>query len=658
MEELNHTPKRLLTVDTILLGIILMAGAVLRFYDYGSLPYSFDEFSALFRTRFDNFSDLIRYGVVTTDTHPAGVQVFMYYWVKLFGEREMVVKLPFILFGLGAIILGYKVGKLWFNGTVGLMVALFLSVLQYPVTYSQFARPYASGIFLSLLMVWFWTLVVFYPERKKALNRFGFIMAAALCAYNHHFSMFLAVLVGISGLFFLKKKDLMLYLILCTGVIVLYLPHIQILFAQINKGGVEEWLNKPGPGFILEYLGYILHFDKYLMILTAAVFIASLFLYNQRLRESNKFRLLAFLWFTITFLTGYFYSVYVNALLQYSVLIFVFPFLVIFVFSVFRDVRGWIKVLIVLLFGSVAIYTLIYERKHYEMMYESAYEQIPLTANDIVKSNPEKKVASVIFEPEKIREYSIKKFGIDDRQFFYPDTTTSFIEFRNFIQQQEADLVVLGWVNNPVYEYKLIVEEKYPYVLLKKDWFKGQLFLYAKNKPEDPNYISSDPALFSSINTFDSFTPDWAAVPLYYQLEKGVAYPADRILTLNKGFGFSPEFNAKLDEITTSQMNEILISVDTYMPTIIANPAIICEFSVKGKMVSWRAANVIEFIDAPMKRLKAHLVVKLADKHLTNPETKVEVYFWNRNLEYIYIDNFRVEVREGNPVIYGLFNKI
>ena len=89
--------------DTILLGIIILTGGILRFYHYDLLPYSYDEFSALFRTRFDNFRDLIHYGVVTTDTHPAGIQVFMYYWVKLFGEGEMMVKLPFMLAGLGSI---------------------------------------------------------------------------------------------------------------------------------------------------------------------------------------------------------------------------------------------------------------------------------------------------------------------------------------------------------------------------------------------------------------------------------------------------------------------------------------------------------------------------------------------------------------------------
>ena len=62
MEELLPKLKKLLSIDHLLLIIILGIGAALRFYDYSNLPYSFDEFSALFRTRFDNFSDLIRYG--------------------------------------------------------------------------------------------------------------------------------------------------------------------------------------------------------------------------------------------------------------------------------------------------------------------------------------------------------------------------------------------------------------------------------------------------------------------------------------------------------------------------------------------------------------------------------------------------------------------
>ena len=87
-----------LTNRTILVLIIVVA-AVLRFFNYAEIPFTHDEFSALSRLHYDNFSILIREGVMP-DGHPAGVHVFLYYWVRIFGSDEWIAKLPFTIFGL------------------------------------------------------------------------------------------------------------------------------------------------------------------------------------------------------------------------------------------------------------------------------------------------------------------------------------------------------------------------------------------------------------------------------------------------------------------------------------------------------------------------------------------------------------------------------
>jgi hypothetical protein len=649
--------KRKLSTDHLLLLIILIAGAFLRFWNYSNLPYSFDEFSALFRTRFDNFSDLIKYGVVTTDTHPAGVQVFLYYWTKLFGESERVVKLPFILFGLGAIIYGYKVGKLWFNSTVGLFTALFLSVLQYPITYSQFARPYSSGLFLSLLMVWFWTHTVFYPDKKSKINRIGFVISAVLCAYNHHFSMFLAVLAGLSGLFFIKWKNLLAYLLLCFSAIVLYLPHISILLSQMQKGGVEEWLGKPTPGFILDYLGYILHFSKALYGLTVVLIVGGIFLFSQKIRETNKFRLLAFLWFLITFLVGYFYSVYVNALLQYSVLIFVFPFLVLFVFSFYRDIHNLLKIAITIVFMGAAIFTLIHERQHYYIMYHSVYRELLVESEKITQENPGKKVAMIIYEPENIRKYYVKQLPINDSNFIYINSTSDFVQFRELINQQDADLLVLGLSLSPNIEYKSIAEERYPYLIKKINWFKGDLCVYSKILPDADIEVEKQNVKYYSLNTFDRQIESWDPV-LTDLIVKRDDFGDSSLLFINGGITYSPSFKAKLNMLSNNNTDEIWISVDLYLTDKVVNPALVCDFVSPGKKHHWHAMNVADFITEPGKSMKAYCTVKLVDLDVVDPETEVNIYLWNRNQEEFYIDNFKIEVREGNPLIYGLFEKI
>ena len=75
--------------------IIVAVGLGLRLWNLG-FSYSNDELSALSRVRFDSFAQLVRDGFYV-DGHPGGIQVFLFYWVKLFGMSEWAVRLPFAL---------------------------------------------------------------------------------------------------------------------------------------------------------------------------------------------------------------------------------------------------------------------------------------------------------------------------------------------------------------------------------------------------------------------------------------------------------------------------------------------------------------------------------------------------------------------------------
>ena len=177
--------------ETHLIVMIVSAGALLRLWRFEEIPFTHDEYSAVIRTGYDTFGELIRRGVMV-DGHPAWVQWMM--WLMAAPGESVSVwwKLPFILFSLGSIYLTYLVGKLWFHSTAGLVSASFMAFLQFPVMYGQMARPYASGLFFSLLMVWFWSGILFKPDRRLLVNLAGFAMAATISALNHHFAMLFA----------------------------------------------------------------------------------------------------------------------------------------------------------------------------------------------------------------------------------------------------------------------------------------------------------------------------------------------------------------------------------------------------------------------------------------------------------------------------------
>src|SRR5690606_28819574 len=79
----------------ILIGILALGG-ILRFSDYFHLPYSYDAFSAWFRTRFGSFAALIEEGG-SSDYDAVSEQVLLSYWVMCFGDDAGVVNLRFVL---------------------------------------------------------------------------------------------------------------------------------------------------------------------------------------------------------------------------------------------------------------------------------------------------------------------------------------------------------------------------------------------------------------------------------------------------------------------------------------------------------------------------------------------------------------------------------
>ncbi|MDD2306253.1 MAG: glycosyltransferase family 39 protein [Prolixibacteraceae bacterium] len=313
-----------LTNNKILILILIISSA-LRLYHYFEIPYTHDEFSALFRTHFNSFSELIEKGV-KVDGHPAGIQVFLYYWTAIFGYSEWIVKLPFICFGILSVLMIYLIAKEWYNETVALISASFLASIQFTIMYSQIARPYISGLFFSLLMVYFWTKIIHNPHKRFYLNSLFFIISATLCAYNHYFSLLFAAIVGISGIFFIQKQFLLKYVASGFIIALLYIPHLQIFIYQLKVGGVGGWLGKPNNDFILNYLGYIFDFSTVTYLLIALLIIFGLFK-SGKIQQNFRHFTLFLSWFILPFLIGFFYSKYVNSVLQYSVLIFSMPFL-------------------------------------------------------------------------------------------------------------------------------------------------------------------------------------------------------------------------------------------------------------------------------------------------------------------------------------------
>jgi hypothetical protein len=335
----------------LLTGIILLVALALRVTGLG-FSYSNDELSALVRVRFDSFSDLVDKGFYV-DGHPGGIQVFLFYWVKLFGMNEWAVRLPFAIGGAAAVYFAIRVFSRWFGHTTGLLTGAFMAFLEFPLLYSQIARPYGAGLLFTMMMTWFWTRLLF-DEKPKAGVAIAYALSAAACMYTHYFSFLFALIVGITGLFFLKRKTMPYYLGAGFAAALLFSPHIYITLNHLSIGGVGLWLAKPEKNWLLTHIWYIFNESTLIILIAGLILLASLF-YGFRSLRLNKFHLFSLIFFIVPFLTGFFYSRLVNPVLQHSVLIFSFPFLIALLFSFAEKLpRRWAGaiVLTVLLAGT------------------------------------------------------------------------------------------------------------------------------------------------------------------------------------------------------------------------------------------------------------------------------------------------------------------
>lgn len=601
---------------------ILLLAVLLRFWNFKQAPFTHDELSALLRTNFPNFQELIAKGVAI-DGHPAFVQVFLYYWTKVVGDAEWIVKLPFVVSGLGAVVLCYKIGKRWFNETVGLVVAALVATSEYTVMYSLIARPYTTGLFFSLLLLYYWGEIVFF-QAKAWKYYFGAAIAAALCAYNHHFGMLTAALVGACGLFLIPKSLLLRYLTFCAVALLLYLPHLSILLGQLKIGGVEGWLGKPDHTFFQSYSNYILHFSwltKVALLLVVGFGIGQL---KSNSKLSIKPTLIVGLLFFTVFFTGYFYSIYGTAVLQYSVLIVVFPLLLFFAFGWIKNCSKKVNWLLVLLITTSFSYTLIKDRQFYTVFYVPTFKQLVVDATKATKTNP--KTAVLLFTDEAKTRFYSDEITIPKQTVFITIERWDESRLATYVEalSKQHDQLYFGATASVPPTFYPIIQQFFPFTKATHNYFAASSVVFTKNKHDE-----KDEVLYAVKN-----------------------------VSMKAGEEWGPGLKRELATMNVSKNDFI----DMYTTIQFAD-----KNQVAGLVNALVAADSLDYYNASMPKQfdeKDSVItliqsLKLADiawNKLNKPN--FNGYIWNISKAPLRIERFTIVKRKGNPYIYSLFEPI
>ena len=636
--------------DALLIMIIILTGILLRFYRFQYIPFTHDEFSALFRTDFINFNDLISLGV-KPDGHPAGIQVLLYYWTKWFGTAEYIVKLPFLAFGIASILLAYLTGSRMFGKTTGLITAAYISTLEYTLNYSQIARPYISGMFFGLLMVYFWSAYIQNPKEKRWLHITGFILSAVFCIYNHYFSALLAVFIGFSGLFFLRGKALRNYILSGLVITLLFLPHIRITISQLQMGGLEGWLGKPQNDFILEYFKYLFQFSWITIILIAIIIITG-FNKDSFPSEKRKFAIFSLSWFLLSFLTGFVYSKSIAPVLQYSVLIFSFPFLLMGIFSWVNINKPVFKSLAIFIILVINISTLVFQREYYKLFYQSPYYEIFSEIEEFERENPDKLYTAIIQMPEKIRNYQLERSDIKHKNEIIPlDQIKNGLP--GFLRSNKTINLLYGSVSGANIENYAILNDYYSSLKKRRNYSGGNFYHFSM---DSENSISD--TLFYSLNTFEAPYKDWEK-PAKEQLSDSIFWSGKTAFHFTENKEFGPVFSKPVNEIIQNENNVVDIKLKVKSGGSFRNALLVVSIESKGEIIDWRSEDFNNYVLDNKQWFTVYHSINMADLiHTIRKNSIMNIYIWNKDGQDFFIDNFEVASRKGNPVYYGLWRNI
>ena len=623
--------------EQIILVIILALATFLRFYNYANWSLSNDELSALARLQFDSFGEMIRQGVMLGDFHPAGVQVFLWFWVKVFGSSAAAVRLPFVVFGIISIYLVFIIGKRWFSPSAGLFAASVLAFLQFPILYSQLARPYSPGLLLSLATVWFWTKIV-YDEKRNLKDYAGFVIFADLCAYTHHYSFLFAIVVGLSGFVFYRKIHWKNYLISALVVGVLYLPHLKIFLYQFGIGGVggnEGWLGKPEPGWILGFLKYTFNESWILLFLIFALFLIT-FLFRKS--KFTPFHWLALSWFLVMFFIGYFYSIWRNPILQYSILLFSFPFLILFFFSFVDNLHNKLKIIVLAIFTLFGTVQTVFINQFYQQQHFGEFKDVASKFAQWHRELGKENITNTIIvnSPFYIHYYLDKEcVGLKFEQYENRGGK-DLLTLKKIVDECRTPYFIHAWTKPCPADLEDIILTKYPCILQKKDYSGlSSVTLYSK--------ISSQKCLEMPVpfkivkNDFDAGLI-WGGSGV--NLDSTIVHSGKFSFKLDGQNEYSPVFTSHLADLNNGKFDKIRVTLWAFSPDSLTNMPIVISIENAGKGgYIWVSSHIENFIE-PQKWGQAFFNFEVPK--IISADDVLKIYVWNAEKKVIYLDDFEI----------------
>jgi hypothetical protein len=302
--------------------VILCLAIVARIIFIIGQGFSNDELSGLIRTQHHSWNTFWYYGVTEGDMHPVFYQALLWFWVRIFGDSEIAVRAPGILFFIASQFLLYLICVKHVHKYAGIWLTACYAGLGFMIMNTSFARPYNSGVFFLILM-----LYAYMEMRNNEVINWKptiWLTVGAIGALLSHYFAGLVAGVFMGFAFFMVSKKWKWHVTLSAVLTLLgFSLHASATIYQLSKGGLQ-WLSPPGIRWLPEVFWQISN-ESWLVIMLLTVYVFWLILcYAGKRLNPDGWALLVF--FGLIILTGYLVSWLLTPVMRELVMLFMLPF--------------------------------------------------------------------------------------------------------------------------------------------------------------------------------------------------------------------------------------------------------------------------------------------------------------------------------------------
>jgi len=249
------------------LGLVVVVGAVLRFFRLGTKSFWLDEATSTVLAQASRH-------VFVTAIFQRQANMVLYYillrgWLRL-GGGEFVVRSLSVVAGVAAIPAIYLLGTRLFGPRAGRIAALLLCVHAFHIRYSQEARAYSLFMLLAILSSLFFVRALEQPSRKIWA---AYILLSALMVYAQVFGGWILLAQWMSILF-LRREVCWKEFLFSVAVICLLIAPLAYCLLFVSDRSQLSWATKPtlqdlykfsfdlsgdgGPMLLLAYMALLL----------------------------------------------------------------------------------------------------------------------------------------------------------------------------------------------------------------------------------------------------------------------------------------------------------------------------------------------------------------------------------------------------------------